>query len=671
MAQFGKADIGLIKATAGAEQSKFVDSNLMTGMAVSGLVDELNKKATVQAGIQASIKKDIDDKFNAPTGNLSEQFTKNLAKFLPGEKNKYANVTGSGVVAQNEQNNIVNGSNTYMSGVSSIMGKIQTNSDTSISNGPGHDPKTSQYLNQIDAGDYEVVTTYNNKGEPQPNVAVPLYVKPKGSEFKFTDAQGAAGNVDDLMAKLDQDPNYEMSTDEQEQYDAYNTADKKFNDWKADSKLPNGEINPASYQYYNDTTFPLREANSDQAGQEVAIYNENVSLLKNDADHEAILDASLYKDQWFGQVEKYSGVDLQHTLFNDVSRDKIDNAYGDLFVNQTGKDPDMYKNTDGEFITMTLITQQGGEDVATNIQYGSNDWMGLDDSVQKKLLQMHIKGEDSNGKYNPDSNSDFHKNGYARFMGNVTRDAGLIKQREHFEKKGVYFDNGDGNPINKTTPKGSDFTTTEIRKGQAYTYHKFDAAFPERLLSDEMEFGNVSAGIGEGYPGYRPFGSIEMALKEEFPDIDFEFPSENIIEIGNEVFDFSSTDISKKQQLKRLKDHVHKVNVLNDAEKSIVDNMSMSVKDEDWKKMRRKNYHGSRSVAEGDYLAFKNENVSGMPTFENPDIEAGYEENYGTNSVTGKLEVIAYEEETKMYTVKDERGNEHQVDEDTLYPKGI
>ena len=273
---------------------------------------------------------------------------------------------------------------------------------------------------------------------------------------------------------------------------------------------------------------------------------------------------------------------------------------------------------------------------------------------------MHIKGEDSNGKYNPDSNSDFHKNGYARFMGNVTRDAGLIKQREHFEKKGVYFDNGDGNPINKTTPKGSDFTTTEIRKGQAYTYHKFEAAFPERLLSDRWN--RWSLIIGE----------IELALKEEFPDIEFEYPSGgNIIKVGEETFDFSSTDISKKQQLKRLKDHVHKVNVLSDAEKSIVGNMSMSVKDEDWKKMRRKNYHGPRSVAEGDYLAFKNKNVSGMPTFENPDIEAGYEENYGTNSVTGKLEVIAYEEETKMYTVKDERGNEHQVDEDTLYPNGI
>ena len=75
MAQFGKADVGLIKATAGAEQSKFVDSNLTTGMAISGLVDELNKKAAVQAGIQASIQKDIDDKFDVPTGNLSKQFT--------------------------------------------------------------------------------------------------------------------------------------------------------------------------------------------------------------------------------------------------------------------------------------------------------------------------------------------------------------------------------------------------------------------------------------------------------------------------------------------------------------------------------------------------------------------------------------------------------------------
>ena len=640
MAQFGKADVGLIKATAGAEQSKFVDSNLTTGMAISGLVDELNKKAAVQAGIQASIQKDIDDKFDVPTGNLSKQFTDNLAKFLPGEKNKYANVKGGGILANNEKNNIVNGSNNYMAGVDSIMGKIQTNGDKNISNGPGHDPKTSQYLDQIDAGDYEVVTTYNNKGEPQANVAVPLYVDPKGSEFTFTDAQGAAGNVDDLIAKLKQDPDYEMSTDEQKEYDAYMTADKKFNDWKANSKLPNGEINPAMYQYYNDTTFPLREANSDQAGQEVAIYNENVSLLKNDADHKAILDASLYKDQWFGQVEKYSGVDLQHTLFNDVSRDKIDNSYGDLFVNQTGKDPDMYKNADGEFITMMLITQQDGEDVPKNIQYGSDDWTELGESVQKKLLQMHIKGEGSDGKYNPEKNSDFHKNGYARFMGNVTRDAALLKQREYFENKGMYFDNGDGNPVNETT--------TENRKQQAYTYHKFDAAFPERLLSDEMGFGNVE---GDGRVG---LGEIELALKEEFPDIGFEFPSGgNIIKIGEEVFDFSSTDISKKQQLKRLKDHIHKVNKLNEIEETKAQDMSNSVKDEDWKKMRRKgfNYHPrGQKTSDGEYLQF---------------------EGSDGNLVTGDLQVNGYNEETKMWEVTDTNGVTHEVDEDTLYPKGI
>ena len=153
MAQFGKADVGLIKATAGAEQSKFVDSNLTTGMAISGLVDELNKKAAVQAGIQASIQKDIDDKFDVPTGNLSKQFTDNLAKFLPGEKNKYANVKGGGILANNEKNNIVNGSNKYMAGVASIMGKIQMNDDKNISNGPGHEPKPSQDLDQLAAGD--------------------------------------------------------------------------------------------------------------------------------------------------------------------------------------------------------------------------------------------------------------------------------------------------------------------------------------------------------------------------------------------------------------------------------------------------------------------------------------------------------------------------------------
>ena len=660
MAQFGKADIGLIKATAGAEQSKFVDDNLMTGMAISGLVDELNKKSAIQDGINASIKKDMDEKFTAPSVNLPEQFAENIGEFIPGEKNKYASVKGGGILSRNKQNVIINGSHDYVVQTETLVSKILANNNKDISNGPGHDKKTAQYLNQVSADDYKVFTAYDKKGNPQPNIAVPLRVEPKTSEFTFTGAGGATGNVGELLDKLKQDPNYEMSSEEKEAKDNYEIASENYKGWNKDLTLANGDPNPEKYQFYNHETYPDREANPDNAKAELAVYNKNVSLLDSPQDHENIKTANTYGGQYFNQVAKYNGVELQHAMFTDASNDEVDNAYGNLFINQTGKDPDMYKDKDGNPITMILTTQVNGKDKIAKIQYGSDDWMGLDDSAQKKLLQMHIRGEGSDGKYNPEKNSDFHKSGYARFMGNVTRDAGLIKQRQYFENKGIYFDNGDGNPINKTT--------TETRKNQAYTYHKFDAAFPERLLSDNMGFGQQP---DDGRVG---LGKVELALKEEFPDIKFKYPpGGNIIKIGDEVFDFSSTNISKKQQLEKLKKHIHEINKLDSDGMSLAQSMSNSVKDDDWKKMRRKkgNYHGYGSVAEGDYLAFKNENVSGMPAFENPDIEAGFEENYGTNSVTGKLEVILYDEETKMYTVKDERGNEHQVDEDTLYPNGI
>ena len=76
--------------------------------------------------------------------------------------------------------------------------------------------------------------------------------------------------------------------------------------------------------------------------------------------------------------------------------------------------------------------------------------------------------------------------------------------------------------------------------------------------------------------------------------------------------------------------------------------MSNSVNDKDWKRMRRKSYHGFPPAKE--YLKFEGSNG---------------------NIVTGDLQVNGYDEETEMWEVTDTGGVTHKVDEDTLYPNGI
>lgn len=633
MAQFGKADIGLIKATAGAEQSQFVDDNLVTGMLVGDFVSELNKKAQVQAGIQAGIKKDIDEKFKSTSTNLPEEFSKNLVEFVPGMKNSYAGVNGSGVMGKNEQAKIIANHDDYLAETDILVGIIKDNDADLAVDGVGHNAKSSQYLNQMKAGDYQVFTAYDKTGKPSPNVAVPMKVKPRLDAFEF-EYNGGTHTLKELQGDHEGTPEQmaELHKASEQARANYDKAAKGYDDWSKIKDKVDGRPNPEKYQIYNSKTLPNRESNKQNASAELDIYMKNVSELKGDSDHNNIGDAGMYGKKWKNQVDGYSGLDLQHTLFTDASDDDVDNAYGDLFVNQTAKDPSIYKNDKGEFITFAVVD---GNNNKTEVQYSTeegSDWMKLGEEEQKKLLEMHIRGQRPDGSFNPDENSDFHKNGYANFMGNVTRDAALIKQRNYFENKGMYFDNGDGNPVNSAEVQVN-------RKQIAYTDHKFNSAFPERLLGGENFNENLTAD-----------GSIGKALREEFPDADLSFIGSGMIEVKGVETPFDLNGPNKKQELKRLKQHLQDYQ-LTDVENSLAKNMSNSTKDEDWKKMRRKgfNYHPHGQTT-SDYLQF--EGSTG-------------------NIVTGKLQVNGYDEETKMWEVTDTNGVTHEVDEDTLYPNGI
>ena len=627
MATFGKADVGLIKAVAGAEKSMLIDEDLMAGAAIGGLVDSLSKKAQVQAGVQKSIQKEIDEKFGTTSANLPDQFSQNLIEFVPGMKNQYASVGGSDILGKHKKSRILTNHDDYLLQVENLVGSIQANNEQLAVNGAGHNAKSLYYLDSIKAGNYQVFTAYDKDGKPSPNIAVPMKTEPRPDSFEF-EYNGAKFTLADVLER----GTFQGSPEEMEKFNnavekaqtAYNTARDSYDEWNSLEDKIDGRPNPAKYQTYNSKTLPSRESNKDNAAAELNIYNKNVSLLKGDSDHNNIAEAGTYSSQWANQVSGYSGLDLQHTLFTDASDDNVDNSYGNIFVNQTGNDPDMYKDSNGEPIN--LIVSDG-----KSIKYGDEDWEALEESEQKKLLEMHIRGEGADGRYNPDRNSDFHKKGYANFMGKVTRDAALIKQRNYFENKGMYFDNGDGNPVNSVEVQ-------ENRKQIAYTYHKFDAAFPERLLGTD--------GFNDQLTEE---GNIGKALEAEFPDLDFDFEGEGILEVDNTTFDFSGAN--RKQELVRLKEYIHTNNQLSDTEASIAANMSNSVKDEDWKKMRRKNFnYHPQGQTTSDYLQF--EGSTG-------------------NLVTGPLQVVGYDEDNEMYEVVDNNGVTHNIDEDTLYPEGI
>ena len=644
MAQFGKADIGLIKATAGAEQGKFIDDNLTTGMAISGFVDELNKKAQVQAGIQAGIQKDLDDKFGTTSANLPDEFSKNLLEFVPGMKNSYAGVKGTDILGKHKKSKILTNHDDYLVQVEALVGAMQVN-DGDVVNGPGHNDISNQYLNQMKAGDYQVFTAYDTNGKPSPNVAVPMKVKPnkKGFEFEYNGTKMTLANLEGKT--FEGEEGRQLAEASAKAQKAYAIAEEDYNEWNSLEDKVDGRPNPAKYQIYNSKTIPSRESNKENASAELGIYMKNVSELSGDSAHANINnDASKYKKQWSDQVSGYSGLDLQHTLFTDASEDEVDNSYGDLFVNQTGKDSSMYKNSDGEFISFDISGYGINLGDGKTIQYSTDpesDWAKLGDEGQKKLLEAHIRGGRSDGSYNPDDNSDFHKEGYANFMGNVTRDAALIKQRNYFENKGMYFDNGDGNPVNSNAlykdSNGEYTSITENRRSLAYTDHKFNSAFPERLLGGE----NFNENLTED-------GSIGKALMEEFPEAGLKFSGGGIIEIDGVDSPFDFTGSNKKQELTRLKQHLQANPNFTDVENSLMKNMSNSVNDKDWKKMRRKSYHGFPPAKE--YLKF---------------------EGSDGNIVTGDLQVNGYNEETETWEVTDSRGIIHNVDEDTLYPNGI
>ena len=90
MAAFGKADTGLIKATAGAEAGQHFDQNLMIGSAISGALTSIQKQQDALNAQAAAAQKELEGKFKSISGNPAAQMLDYIGGVTPAYTSQYS-----------------------------------------------------------------------------------------------------------------------------------------------------------------------------------------------------------------------------------------------------------------------------------------------------------------------------------------------------------------------------------------------------------------------------------------------------------------------------------------------------------------------------------------------------------------------------------------------------
>ena len=245
-----------------------------------------------------------------------------------------------------------------------------------------------------------------------------------------------------------------------------------------------------------------------------------------------------------------------------------------------------------------------------------------------------------------DGNKDWMIKKYSEFMGVVKKDMFDVRQRSHFENKGLYFSgseiHADGQPKKVYNSQAEAYAA----KSKELINTKFDPAFPTRLIGAD----NLNELLDED-------GSIAVALKDQFgednyPGIIWDFDDDGILNVeidGQDKKDGFNFNDNPAKALKDLKTFLSQAEV-TENEAGVYSNNSKEGK---WRELKRKelSYHtGGYSVGAGSYTTF-NSMIDGTP-------------------VEGNLTIMSEETGPSgiVYKVKDEKGVEHTVGASTLFP---
>ena len=601
---FGKADIGLIKATAGAEAGQHIDENLMLGSAIGGALDTISKQQEAVRKQNKKLQKEIDEKFTVPTGNLDPALMEYTYGTYENSTRDYSSFSGTDYYSKTQKARILDIQNKRTQQVDNLQGLINWSRDKNNKLGAGASDQDIFFRQMIQKGEgLQFFDMKDEHGDPTVSMAVPRKSAPK---------QDAT-----ITALLDDEKNETIDAEGIAALKEYRDSVEEYNTWQALGDTDkHGNYNPEKYKIYNGNNMPQGEDVNNKANL-LGTWNANVTtkietkdLKVNQTAENLALE---WNKVWDADNANASGAAVQDIAFGDFSEDGIDNSFGSIFIEgaNTDKHPDLYTNTDGTPLSWNLkdlgfkdpeIAQWDKEvnGVKDGVIEWSNEpgseWMALPDETKKMMKDVWIRGTDSDGNSDPDKRVDWIKSKYAKFMGQVTLDAYKQKQRNHFEMEGTYFDSQGTGGDQNIDPIFANVSDMQAQKTITYNTTKLDIALPESFITDGIKTDDPQGLMGE-------FGGNN--LKKALPNLNSSFTStfsvdgsELVVETDgedDETFDFSG-DINTSNEYKRLKMFLAKQPTTGSDDVNI-SNLGTSVDDENWQTFQNQkydNYPGER-----------------------------------------------------------------------------
>jgi len=592
MAGFGKADTGLIQATAGAEAGQHMDSALTLGAgigaSIGAMVENYQTKQAANNKKISELNKAFDESYKMPAGGLDGQ----MEGFLATEMNRFKqtfldNQDGSfkskRALAENQREfdemvllmkdaqDVVNSNveSTYVSaGMDSddhVLASKLKNKDYL----PGMRPSATGNGNEMY---YAIPINDTNK---------PVFNDVDAKRIKDIEAKPLAQRT---AAELEELTGLKANKTKH---------DGELKEWNRINELePKTTIdgvttyNPDKYTLVNieeaarygsvdesrnnmlDFVIKTTENQSNNAdfndvieGQEGTVGNAlKQRLLKGDKDGLGKIDTRTeLNDLLFSDGTPNDNITVNIAFKQDGTQDtenpeEVENTYANMFIYELA-DPEkhsyMYNDDNGNPITW----ETGDGEILT---YGSDEWKTRSKEERKTLLEMKLRGKDNLGAQKAGGDFDPHQiTQYSKFMGIVLTDRRKAQKRAHYEKSELYFDDGVNDPY--AIANNGSLGSVEKRANQVY-FHK-EETYTNSII--DMAFGNDdSKTFSSNTDSEEGVEKIQKILNSEFKtvgmDLDIKSEGHSIKIEGVEtakVFDFSDPE-TRVETLQSLKQHI-------------------------------------------------------------------------------------------------------------------